>query len=43
MSAHSVRSLQGFCSQAVAEQRLKAVFEQLLERREASPAQASGT
>jgi glycosyltransferase involved in cell wall biosynthesis len=43
MSAHAVRSLQAFCSQAVAEQRLKAVFEQLLQRREANRAQASGT
>jgi len=33
MSAHAVRSLEKFCSQANAEQRLRAFFEQLSERR----------
>jgi hypothetical protein len=33
MSAHAVRSLETFCSQAKAEQRLRGFFEQVLERR----------
>jgi glycosyltransferase involved in cell wall biosynthesis len=35
MSAHAVRSLEKFCSQAGAEQRLKAFFEQLFDSRKA--------
>ena len=33
MSAHSVGSLENFCSQAIAEERLQAFFEQLFENR----------
>lgn len=42
MSAHAVRSLERFCSQASTEQRLRTFFEQRLERAKALPAEASG-
>jgi glycosyltransferase involved in cell wall biosynthesis len=42
MSAKAVQSLQGFCSQAVAEQRLQVFFAQLLERRTELTREVSG-
>ncbi|MFJ4193757.1 glycosyltransferase [Pseudomonas sp. NPDC089534] len=43
MSAQAVSSLQAFCSQAVAEQRLRLFLAQVTERRAAPAAEAAGT